>query len=171
MMKRKWLTAVGIALWALSPWCQATAPSKEVQRGQATRQFFGELRGDYILPNQPLYEQFGEALSGPPDPERTLPDGSTLVAGCRYKSCIEKGAMVLGPDGAVQVAGLIHYQCHPMTTSKSGYDCKRQAKLTIFEPSRVVSTEAVQAIRAWGQDKMASAVPEIVTVPTPRASR
>jgi len=170
-MKRQWLNKVAVALLIVSPWCQAAAPSKEVQRAQASRHFFGDQRGDYILPNQPLYEQFGEALSGPPDPEKTLADGSTLVAGCRYKSCTEKGAMVFDANGAVEAAGLIHRRCGAPPPRKGSPRCQPQTTFTLFTSTRSTSAEAIEAVRAWAHDKMASAVPEIVTVPTPHASR
>lgn len=166
MMKRQWLNVVGIAFLVVTQWCQAAMPLNEVQRSQASRQFFGDQRGNYILPDRFLYEQLGEALSGPPDPEKALPDGATLVSGCRYRSCTEKGAVVFASDGAVQAAGLIHRRCGEPAARKGSPRCELQTTFTLFEPERGSSAEAVEAIQAWARDKMESAVPEVVTVPS-----
>jgi hypothetical protein len=131
---------------------------------EVVQQFFGEQRGDYILPGRLLHWQVAEALSGTPDPTRRLADGLILVSGCRYQSCIEKAAVVSSAQGRVLAIGLIHHGCHPDAGRKKGYGCARQPIFTVFVPIQDVSAVAVEAIRTWGRDKGQADAPGLVAV-------
>jgi hypothetical protein len=79
---------------------------------QHLHSFFGERRGDLILPDAPLYMQAAEGLGGPPDPIKHLPSGDEFISACRWQSCEEKTGVVASASGSVRAVGIISFRCH-----------------------------------------------------------
>jgi hypothetical protein len=103
-------------------------------RGKIT-QAAGHVRGNWIIPGSILADELGLALAVY-DPRhyriRRLPDGSTLVTGCRPQSCDEKGAVIIGPDERIRSLALIHYSCRRGGPSETSVVCARTPKLSLF---------------------------------------
>jgi hypothetical protein len=120
-------------------------PSRHLDRAMERRlhRFFGDRRGDLILPDAPLYEQAAEGLTGAgggPDDVYALPSGDELVAGCRWHSCTEKTAVVVSRTGVVRSVGIISHHCRydagPVQAGRKrrGTTCDHDPHLTVFVP-------------------------------------
>jgi hypothetical protein len=111
----------------------------------ALKGFFGTARGDYLMPNAPLWKQAREALGGPPEAPLRLKDGNLLFSACRAHSCPEKGAMVVTPTGRIVAAALLHYHCTPA-------GCADNARLALFyrQPAEADGL-AMRALIGWAR--------------------
>ena len=131
---------------------------------QALSSFFGEERGDYIIPGGLVVDQFGEALSGPPNQPRTLADGTTLISGCRLHSCVEKGAVVVNKQGELKAAGLIHFSCAKAKGGRRDANCSDIATFTLFVPRKNQNVFAETAVIEWAHEVARDAVFDAVTL-------
>ncbi|MET0273564.1 MAG: hypothetical protein ABW360_11295 [Phenylobacterium sp.] len=75
------------------------------------QQFLGERGGGYVLPEEPVWVQVDEAMSGPPGDMLVFDDSARMLWACRLHSCDEKGAVVLSRANKVQAVGLINFHC------------------------------------------------------------
>ncbi|MEA9562507.1 MULTISPECIES: hypothetical protein [Xanthomonas] len=125
--------------------------------------YFGQAAGDYIIPGKSLVKQFGEALSGPPNKDVDAGNGLTLISGCRYKSCIEKGAVAIKSDNTVEAAGLIHFNCKT-NTQNSGASCSKDPTFTLFVPRSNKNLEAEISVLKWAHEYAPDATFETVTL-------
>ncbi|WP_146093803.1 hypothetical protein [Xanthomonas arboricola] len=153
-----------ITIMILSLWGSVLATAAPAKINSAVLSaYFGQSAGDYIIPGKPLVQQFGEALSGPPNKDVEVGNGLTLVSGCRYKSCIEKGAVAIKSDNTVEAAGLIHFNCKA-DTKKSGASCSKNPTFTLFVPRNKKSLDAEISVLRWAHEYAPDATFETVTL-------
>jgi hypothetical protein len=121
----------------------------------ALKAFFGNARGDYLMPGALVWKQAREALGGPPDAPLRLKDGNLLFAACRAHSCPEKGAMVVTPTGKIRAAALLHYFCTPA-------GCADNARLALFyrQPAEADGL-AMRALIGWSRSANNGETPPI----------
>lgn len=124
------------------------------------RAFFGTMRGDFFLPRHLISQQVMLGLSIPdPLPKQrsvTVPDGMTLISGCRLHSCDEKAAVVVDGRGNVSGAALINFRCRP-----SGM-CWKEPILTIF--LRHNDDKVATTFRDWAEIKGVNKSSEVILV-------
>ena len=94
MKNDKRVVLITLMILALLVSIAATASPAKINAGVLST-YFGQSAGDYIVPGKPLVQQFGEAMSGPPNKDVDAGNGLILISGCRYKSCIKKGAVAI----------------------------------------------------------------------------
>jgi hypothetical protein len=128
-------------------WAKGTEP--------ALQTFFGKARGDYLIPDAPVWKQAREALGGPPDAPVRLKDGNLLFTACRAHSCPEKGALVVTPAGQIRAAALLHYFCTPAR-------CADNARLALFyRDPKEADGLAARAIIGWARGANGGETPPI----------
>jgi hypothetical protein len=127
----------------------------------------GERRGGYVIPQDPVRWQVGEAMSGPPGDRWLFEDGARLLTACRLHSCDEKGAIVLSPANKVLAVGLVNFHCRFVggaaemrkPVRQRDVDCDDAATLTMFlRPSGAYR----EAIEQWADGQVGHALPREV---------
>ncbi|WP_157969778.1 hypothetical protein [Pseudomonas huaxiensis] len=129
------------------------------------KQYFGDEKGDYIVPGWLLSRQVYESLRHPGNPGDapvpTFSDVGTLklLQGCRPHSCTEKAAVIY-QDRKVVGAAIISNKCAKAAGKTS---CDTTPTLTIFEhnPISLNTNIARSMLRAWGKSKHSTIPTEI----------
>lgn len=73
-------------------------------------------------------------------------DGSLFIAGCRFRSCDEKAAVIFRPDGSVALAALL-------TMTDDRKDDGDVSELEIHILSGQLEQRYVDAVETWASDK------------------
>ncbi|QKD87551.1 hypothetical protein [Xanthomonas axonopodis] len=162
MKNNKRIVLITLMILALLVSIAATASPAKINAGVLST-YFGQSAGDYIIPGKPLVQQFGEALSGPPNKDVDAGNGLTLISGCRYKSCIEKGAVAIKSDNTVEAAGLVHFNCKA-NTQKSGASCSKDPTFTLFVPRSNKNLDAEISVLRWAHEYAPDATFETITL-------
>jgi hypothetical protein len=162
MKANKRIASIAIMIFSLCGSVLATAAPAKINSAVLSA-YFGQSAGDYIIPGKPLVQQFGEALSGPPNKDVDVGNGVTLISGCRYKSCIEKGAVVINGNNTVEAAGLIHFNCKS-SAKKSGASCSKSPTFTLFVPMHNKSLDAEISVLRWAHEYAPEAIFEAITI-------
>lgn len=95
--------------------------------------FFGHAQGSYLGSKGSIYAQFAQAINGDRNPDRRLADGDVFVSSQEVGKPEIRAALLLGPDGKIKAAALIHYACHDNGTGE-GVVCNDRAHpvMTVF---------------------------------------
>lgn len=140
---------VGLALLFLTP---ATADPMGTKVGtryldagllRDLRHFFGDRRGDLILPGKLLSEQAAEGLTAAPADVVRLPSGDEFLGSCRRHSCDEKTGVLFSESGRIIGVGIVNYHCRHDSSviiingrKRRGVTCDDVPRLTIFIRSK-----------------------------------
>lgn len=135
------------------------------------KQYFGNEKGDYIVPGWLLSRQVFESLQHPGNPKDapvpTFSDVGSLkiLQGCRPHSCPEKAAVIY-LDRKVVGAAVISTKCTKTT-------CDATSTLTIFEhnPISLSDSDARRMLKAWGESKQSDIPIEIHALQKPVGKR
>ncbi|MDR0779274.1 MAG: hypothetical protein LBF16_01060 [Pseudomonadales bacterium] len=122
----------------------------------ALTEFFGDTRGNYILPDRSVIDQLSDM--GVPQEEDRVRGASTINSVCRQHVCSEKLAVVYDGDGKIQAAGLVHHACSPDPAKNGGYDCSRVQHFTMFVPFKEKSLDAEILLLEWAHRHLAPEV-------------
>lgn len=123
--------------------------------------FFGDMRGGYIRPSLSVADQVILALATPDATNPVTPKvstiqtngkTSTMLTGCRYKSCTEKSAVISEDENIIGVA-IISNKCSNLHTVKRPSGCDSFSTLTIFLPQKAPNFSAVKLLLDWGNEK------------------
>jgi hypothetical protein len=121
---------------------------------------FGRLKGNYVGSSAwPVSRQIDECLSIPGD-TKSLPDGDTLVSGCRQHSCDEKAAVITGHGGKAIAAALINFHCTKQVSA-----CENAPHLTIFVRTKNNRPALTKELQAWAKEAENATTTETVVVP------
>ena len=73
-------------------------------------------------------------------------DGATFIAGCRFRACDEKAAVIFRPDGSVALAALL-------TMTDNGKNDGDVFELEVHILSGQLEQRYVDAVETWASDK------------------
>jgi hypothetical protein len=118
--------------------------------GAAVRRFLGSRRASYVGRPRPVADQIIEVLGGPPDDPIRIGLRYRFTA-CRARSCEDKGAAVLEPDGRLVALAILHSACGvPHATN----DCFAHETLNIFVRSSN-EQDLVDNLSNWAKSEIA----------------
>jgi hypothetical protein len=126
--------------------------------------------GDFSYPNGSVSDQLIDAIAAdsvPPSPadlRKTFEDGGFLYSGCRIRSCVhEHGAIVVGANGRLQAAAMLHHHCHvpperrwPGMTERSMLAvqrCDDEKHFTLFLSRMLTNDLYRQAMYEWARSR------------------
>ncbi|WP_347900859.1 hypothetical protein [Pseudomonas purpurea] len=133
-----------------APWIPPTHYKKSVEV------YFGGMRGEYTGSSSLTGEQVFDALSVPDTPQKTtVSDQTILFAGCRYHSCTEKAAIIIGPQDNVLSAALISNKCRTLQRPRKHTTCDETPTLTLFEKPGDTAHAYREILKDWGDTKVA----------------
>ena len=125
---------------------------------KSVRQEFGGIRQDYFLPGRPVSDQVMMGL-GIPNPNKLLPEGNTLISGCRRHSCDEKSAVIVTSAGAMLAAGMIYFSCSPKPGDRTR-NCDFGPYFRIFLKKQNDRPDFVQELQDWAVRQGYKGAPE-----------
>lgn len=137
--------------------CSLRAPDKCTSTGQIVRDsgFRKELaallagrRDDLFHSRESTGAQVLEGLGGPPDAPVKLSDGSYLFSACRFQSCTEKAAVIIGNSRHISAIGVIYYPA-PLTGTASA----RQPQRIFYRAGEGCPVET-NALTRWSDGKL-----------------
>lgn len=123
------------------------------------RSFFAGKEGRYLVGNGPIDSQFESVMLAEHDKSIDFKNGDILISSHVGTDPTIRSALLIGPDGGIKAAGLIHHHC--TVDVAAGYACASGAHptLTIFVPRYSVDDRAqnvfvVDKVRAWASRSM-----------------
>lgn len=120
------------------------------------RAFFGQRRQPIYF-DDTLARQFALGISGGVEEERTLADGSRLIATCRPHNCEDKAAAVIGRDGRIVAVGMIGFRCRKRGDGVP--PCDEEPSAFVFV-KRGTLDKAKNELRAWATGRRVGAIEE-----------
>lgn len=134
-----------------------TPPSFNAALFRQLKAFLGNARGSYILPNQSVYADFGEATSSGAEFKSKIDADNTILFGCRLHFCPERGAILLSGGRKIQAVGILHFACYNPKTFKPGA-CLDQARISIFLPRSAHAAMYIRQMRQWAKAEVVDKV-------------
>ncbi len=117
---------------------------------QTVQHFLGKRRESYLYKSDLVSEQLLAVIGGPSEDVERI--GSYYrFTGCRYHSCTEKGAVVLG-EGKLIALGILHSSC--ALQPRSEY-CFAEMTLTLYVREPDQQQTVVANLSAWAKLKVA----------------
>ncbi|OSQ38264.1 hypothetical protein [Thalassospira mesophila] len=106
--------------------------------------FVGAGNADWLYKNGSKIDQVIAVLGGPPQVRQKIGNDLWLYGACRAHSCPEKGAIVLGNDGTIKAAAILHFSC--------GDTCADDYTLTIMGPDDKTLSDDMES---WAKTTLA----------------
>ena len=145
-MTRKISAFVSLAMTLAAPVWAATDPVPPIALGKSVHREFGGIRHDYFFPGRVSDQiNLGQSI---PNPPKLLPEGNTLISGCRVHSCDEKTAVIATGAGVMLAAGMIYLRCVPEKVERA-QGCKMVTHLRIFLKQKNNRPDFVQELKEW----------------------
>ena len=137
---------------ALDGWWTNTSLAASLS-GQMQK-FFGGNVGHYLGNSGTIDAQFESVMSSEHDTNVDLKDGDALLVSHLKSDPTVRSSMLVGPDGKIKAAGLLHHHCMPSGDSAYTCDTGAHPTLTIFVPKysaddRATNMFVIARVREW----------------------
>jgi hypothetical protein len=158
--------AGGCALQQLAACPDVRALVQEQPFQDELKRFVGNRQTGYLIEKGRASDEAMMALGGPAEPVQRLGD-LYLFTACRERSCEEKGAVALQPDGQFVAVAILHTSCAKLFPAK---DCFLRDTLSILTNKDGAAQAAIDGLSDWARREV-MASNDLPGAPTMRLER
>jgi hypothetical protein len=136
----------------VGPWWNSASSVSSVT--SQVRSFFGNTEGRYLANGGTIDAQFEAVLFSKHELSLDLKDGDTLLSSSLDADPSVRSALLVGPDGTIKAAGLLHHTCVATNGGSDACDAASEVTLTIFVPvyssdDQVQNMFVISKVRDW----------------------
>jgi hypothetical protein len=118
------------------------------------QKFFGSNLAHYLAKEGTIDSQFESVMSSKHDANVDLRDGDALLVSHLQDDPTVRSSLLVGADGEIKAAGLVHHGCMPSSDSTYACDTGVRPTLTIFIPKysaedKVTNMFVIARVREW----------------------